>query len=56
MAKTQTRRTISVNRALFEEAKKVAEHGGTSLAHFTEKALRAAIGTLPDRADEATNG
>lgn len=40
MAKKQTRRSISVNRTLFEHAKTVAAFNGVSLSSFTEAALR----------------
>lgn len=44
MAKKQTRRSVSVNRTLYELAKVHAEHAGVPLSQFTESALRVAIG------------
>lgn len=43
MAKKQTRRSISINRALFEQAKAVAECSNVSLSQFTEASLRSYI-------------
>ncbi len=43
MAKRQSRRTISINRALYELAKGAAERTGVPLSQLTEKALRGAI-------------
>lgn len=40
MAKKQSRRSISVNRSLFEQCKGVAETRGVPLAQLTEAALR----------------
>jgi len=42
MAKKRTRRSISVNRAVYATAKRAAERRGTSIAHLVEDALRAA--------------
>jgi hypothetical protein len=42
MAKTQTRRSISVSRAMYEAATKLAAERGMSLSHLTELALQAA--------------
>ncbi len=40
MAKKQSRRSISVNRSLYEICKAAAEQQGVPLAQFTELALR----------------
>jgi hypothetical protein len=44
MAKKQTRRSISVSRAVYENSKRAAELLGVPLAQFTESALRVALG------------
>lgn len=41
MAKKQTRRSISVNRQVYENSKQAAALLGVSLSQFTENALRA---------------
>jgi hypothetical protein len=45
MAKKQTRRSISVNRDLYERAKLAAAARGTSLSKLTERAVELAIAT-----------
>lgn len=45
MAKKQTRRSISINRALYRIAKQAAEFAEVPLSQFTELALRRAIET-----------
>jgi hypothetical protein len=40
VAKLQTRRTVSLNRQLFEDARRLAADLGTSLSQLTEAALR----------------
>lgn len=47
MARTQTRRTVSLNRAIFELAKKRAAKEETALSHYTEAALRQYMGLAP---------
>ena len=56
MAKKQTRRTISINRALFERVKLHAETTGTPMSQLTEGALRRAIesGPQPRPADNTS--
>jgi len=49
MAKRQTRRTISINRALFERAKLHAQTVGMPLSQLTEIALCSAIDAGPTR-------
>ncbi len=46
MSKRQTRRSISVNRVLFERAKLLAAQKGLPLAQLTEVALDTAIKTF----------
>lgn len=41
MAKKQTRRTVSINRAVFEAAKQEAAHRGVALSALVESALAA---------------
>ncbi len=43
MAKKQTRRTVSINRALFDEAKAHAGDAGVSLSQLCEDALIAML-------------
>lgn len=52
MAKKQTRRSISVSRALFEQAKTAAELAGVSLSQYAEAGLRHQMSPtrLPDDA------
>lgn len=45
MAKKQSRRSISINRQLYEQAKTIAEGSGIPLAQLTENALRQHIAT-----------
>lgn len=47
MAKKQSRRSVSLNKAEFETAQRIAESCGVSLSHFTEVALRALIQAGP---------
>ncbi len=48
MAKKQTRRSISVNRKLFESAKALAERKKVSLSQLTEDGLRIALAAQSD--------
>jgi hypothetical protein len=43
MARKQTRRSISVNRSVFEASKALAEQKRTSLSRMTEDALRVVL-------------
>lgn len=54
MAKKQTRRSVSLNRDLFEQAKSAADRAGVPLARFAEDALRAAIAGPPPVVDAAS--
>lgn len=45
MAKKQTRRSISVNRALFDQATEIAKGRGVPLSQLTEHGLRAIMAT-----------
>lgn len=47
MAKRQTRRGVSLNRMVYNAAKRAADQQGKSLAHFVVDALRAAGVDLP---------
>lgn len=47
MAEKQTRRAISLNRAVYETTKRAAKQQRKSIAHFVEDALRAAGVELP---------
>lgn len=56
MAKKQTRRSISINRKLYELAKTHAEHSGVALAQLTENALRQFIAANPNPKAEVRHG
>lgn len=43
MAKVQTRRSVSLNRELYDEARDAADGAGVPLAQFVEHALRAVL-------------
>lgn len=53
MAKKQSRRSISINRQLFEQVKGLAELGGEALSQLTERALRAVVNQAPSKAPAA---
>jgi hypothetical protein len=50
MAKKQSRRTISINRALYERVKLHAQTTGTPMSQLTEVALDGVIGNATDGA------
>ncbi len=49
MANKQTRRSISINRQLYDAAKLYAEETGTALSKLTEAALRQVVPVLEPR-------
>lgn len=51
MAKKQTRRTVSINRALYERLKLAAAARGEAMSQITEKAITAAIATTAPSSD-----
>lgn len=50
MARKQTRRTVSFNRAIYEAIKVEADRRGMPAAHFLESLVREAIPALPETA------
>lgn len=55
MAKKQTRRSVSLNRSLYEHAKVCAESDGVPLSQFVEAAIRNHI-TYSQKQPAVSNG
>lgn len=47
-ARIQSRRSVSLNRRVYNEARRMAEARGLTLAHFVETALRLAGVSAPE--------